>query len=70
MNFHSPHNNLTRNIDYDYIDFKYLRENSKNVNFKRGVYENHYSESKNLIDDLEKELFFDTELSYADKTIL
>ena len=49
MNFHSPHNNLTRNIDYDYIDFKYLRENSKKVNFKRGVYENHNSGPKILI---------------------
>ena len=60
MNFHSTHNNWTGNIDDDYIEFKYLRENSKNVNFKRGVYENHNSGPK---------IWF-IDKTYADKTIL
>ena len=57
MNFHSPHNNLTRNIDCDYIDFKYLREIQKTL-----ILNEESMKIRILNDDLEKELFFDTEL--------
>ena len=56
-------------IDYDYIDFKYLEANSANINF---TLDKEWKKSSCLdeIRSLEQELAFDTDLTFEEKKVL
>ena len=56
-------------IDYDYIDFKYLEANSLNINFRRDK-EWKSSPCLDEIKSLEEQLFHDTELTFAEKSVI
>ena len=64
----TKHSSGTSNeqIDYDYIDFKYLEANSLNINFRRDK-EWKSSPCLDEIISLEEQLFHDTELTFAEK---
>ncbi len=56
-------------IDYDYIDFKYLEANSLNINFRRDK-EWKSSPCLDEIKSLEEQLSHDTELTFAEKSVI
>ena len=67
----TKHSSGTSNeqIDYDYIDFKYLEANSLNINFRRDK-EWKSSPCLDEIISLEEQLFHDTELTFAEKSVI